>query len=47
LVSECVQTDIHSSLGAAFSVIEDCGMFYCNWQKPFFGCDQAMNNERH
>ena len=40
-VSECGQTGIHSSLGAAFSVIEDCEIFHCNWQKPFFGCDQA------
>ena len=40
-VSECGQTGIHSSLGAPFSVIEDCEIFHCNWKKPFYGCDQA------
>ena len=40
-VSECGQTGIHSSLGAPFSMIEDCEIFHCNWKKPFSGCDQA------
>ena len=40
-VSECGQSGIHSSLGAAFSTIEDCEIFHCNWKKGYGGADMA------
>ena len=40
-VSECGQTGIHSSLGAAFSTIEDCEIFHCNWKRGYGGADTA------
>ena len=40
-VSECGQSGIHSSLGAAFSTIEDCEIFHCNWKKRYGGADMA------
>ena len=40
-VSECGQSGIHSSLGAAFSTIEDCEIFHCNWKRGYGGADTA------
>ena len=40
-ISDCGQAGICGAFGGAFSVIEDCDISYCYWQREYYGAEMG------
>lgn len=40
-ISDCDQAGICGAFGGAFSVIQDCDISYCYWQKEYYGAEMG------